>query len=172
MAYLVSFALHALPLLAALIFAVNPPSTVKTPPLIAELRPAPTPTPAAPELHLDTPEPQAEEAKASPPKPTKPTNKSAIEPAKDWQQAIKQHMRKLKAAGQFYPAEAIARNLQGDVDVLIALDENGKVAAARVEQGSGHPILDEAALRSVRSLSALSADAPRQFIFPVRFRLE
>ena len=80
-------------------------------------------------------------------------------------------MKKLDAEGQFYPAESIARGEQGEVLVLMLLDEQGKVSAARVEQGSGYPLLDAAALRAVRSLSSLPADAPRQVVLPVRFRL-
>jgi protein TonB len=80
-------------------------------------------------------------------------------------------MEKLNDAGQFYPAEAIARGFEGEVLVLIIIDESGRVTAARVEQGSGHRILDDAALRAVRSLRSLPADAPREALLPVRFRL-
>ena len=52
------------------------------------------------------------------------------------------------------------------------LDERGQVSAARVEQGSGQAILDAAALRAVRSLHSLPADAPRETLLPVRFRLK
>ena len=55
--------------------------------------------------------------------------------------------------------------------MLIIIDESGRVTAARVEQGSGHRILDDAALRAVRSLRSLPADAPREALLPVRFRL-
>ena len=47
----------------------------------------------------------------------------------------------------------------------------GKVSAARVEQGSGYPLLDAAALRAVRSLHTLPADAPREAVLQLRFRL-
>lgn len=85
---------------------------------------------------------------------------------------MREHLKKLDATGQFYPAEAIARGLEGEVLILLIIDENGKVSAARVEQGSGHAILDEAALHAVRSLQSLPADAPRQINLPVRFRLK
>jgi protein TonB len=55
---------------------------------------------------------------------------------------------------------------------LLVLDESGQVVATRVEQGSGHAILDDAALRAARSLKSLSADAPRQTVLPIRFRLK
>ena len=69
-------------------------------------------------------------------------------------------------------AEAIARGLEGEVQVLLVIDENGQVVATRLEQGSGHAILDEAALRAARSLKSLPADAPRQTVLPIPFRLK
>ena len=101
----------------------------------------------------------------------KTADKTPPQPAKTWTQAVRDHLKKLDNAGQFYPADAIARGLEGEVLVLIIIDEAGKVSAARVERGSGHPILDDAALRAVRSLQSLPADAPRQVVLPVRFRL-
>jgi protein TonB len=85
---------------------------------------------------------------------------------------VRQQLQKLDAAGRFYPAEAIARGLEGEVQVLLVIDENGQVVATRLEQGSGHAILDEAALRAARSLKSLPADAPRQTVLPIRFRLK
>ena len=55
--------------------------------------------------------------------------------------------------------------------VLLVIDENGNVVATRIEQSSGHPILDEAALRAARTLKSLPADAPQQSVLPIRFRL-
>lgn len=136
------------------------------PPLTAELRPPPATAAEAPPLRLAEP----------PPKPAAPTPAKKVAPSKppapaDWTQTIRQHLKRLDAAGQFYPAEAIARGLQGEATVLIVLDETGKVVAARIEASSGHAILDDAALRAVRSLASLPAEAPRQVLLPVRFRL-
>jgi len=165
-----SLSLHLLPLLPDFNFGQNFRLTAA--PLTAELRPPPE-TSAMPPLSL--PEPSKPQ-KAPPPqtKPRldpKPTDKAATQPAKTWTQAVREHLKKLDTAGQFYPAEAIARGLEGEVLVLVLIDEAGKVSAARVEQGSGQPVLDEAALRAVRSLQSLPADAPRQVVLPVRFRL-
>lgn len=71
----------------------------------------------------------------------------------------------------FYPAEAIAQGKEGEVLVLMFLNEAGQVSAARVEQGCPHPILNEAAVKAVRALHSLPADTPRQVVLPVRFRL-
>lgn len=167
-----SLTLHLLPFLPNFDFGQKKPPTVAF--TVAELRPPPAP--ATPPLSLpEQPKPAPPEAaKASAPeKPAK--SPAEVKPAAKtpttWTQAVREHLKKLDAAGQFYPAEAIAQGLQGQVDVLLIIDETGKVSAARVEQGSGHPILDEAALRAVRSLQSLPADAPRQVVLPVRFRL-
>ncbi|MGV0976922.1 MAG: energy transducer TonB [Azonexus sp.] len=164
-----SLLLHILPLVAQLIPASPPPP--KAPPIEATLRPPPpTPLPPPPPLTL----PEQPKTSTTPPKPPPPRPEQREKPAvsaKTWTQAVRQHLKKLDDSGQFYPEEAIARGLEGEVLVLIIIDESGQVTAARVEQGSGHRILDDAALRAVRSLRSLPADAPREALLPVRFRL-
>ena len=165
-----SLLLHLLPLVAHLHQASRPPPNA--PPINATLRPPPpAPLPPSPPLTL----PEQPKPSASPPKPPPPLRPEQREKspvaAKTWTQAIRQHLKKLDDSGQFYPEEAIARGLEGEVLVLIIIDENGAVTAARVEQGSGHRMLDDAALRAVRSLRSLPADAPREALLPVRFRL-
>lgn len=173
-AYLASVALHLLPAMPALM--AQPPRPLPPSPmpsLNVALRPPPLPP-----LKLPEPPKEASSERTPPPAPNKqqrppppPAHKPAARTA-SWTEQIRQHIRKLDQAGQFYPAEAIQRGIQGDVDVLMVLDEAGKVVAARVEHGSGHAILDEAALRAIRSLTSVPADAPRQVVLPVRFRLK
>ncbi len=160
--------LHILPFVPGLIPSpVAPPPP--PPPMAASLRPPPVePLPPPPPLTLP------EQPKPAPVKPLPEKRKPPEKPVKapkTWTQAVKQHLKKLDDAGQFYPQEAIARGLEGEVLVLIVIDESGHVSGARVEQGSGHRILDDAALRAVRSLRSLPADAPREALLPVRFRL-
>ncbi len=52
-------------------------------------------------------------------------------------------------AGPAYPELARALNQQGSVGLLLDVTAEGKVAAARVAQGSGTTTLDEAARRAV-----------------------
>ena len=52
----------------------------------------------------------------------------------------------------------------------VTLDARGRVAGARLERGSGHAILDEAAVRAARSLKSLPAGAG-ETVLPVSFRL-
>ena len=164
-----SLLLHILPFLPGLLPAAK--TTPPPPPLHASLRPPPAPAlPPPPPLTLpEQPKPAA--APTRPPPEKRPPHDKPSPAAKTWTQAVSQHLKKLNDAGQFYPPEAIARGLEGEVLVLIIIDESGRVTAARVEQGSGHRILDDAALHAVRSLRSLPADAPREALLPVRFRL-
>lgn len=70
----------------------------------------------------------------------------------------------------FYPREAVLRGLEGDVDIGVTLDASGNVIAARIDRGSGHAILDAAALAAARTLKGLPGGA-REATLPVRFRL-
>ena len=159
--------LHLLAVVPALLpqAASSPPP----PPIQAELRPPPpvAPTPPPP-LSLPEPPPKAAAPASKPP----PAAQRPPTAPKTWTQAVREQLQKLDAAGQFYPAEAIAQGLEGEVLVLLVIDENGQVVATRLEQGSGHGILDAAALRAARSLKSLPADAPRQTVLPIRFRLK
>jgi protein TonB len=49
-----------------------------------------------------------------------------------------------------YPDEARRRNLQGQLVLTVAVRRDGSVASIDVVQPSGHAILDEAAIRTVR----------------------
>lgn len=80
--------------------------------------------------------------------------------------AIEQMKRELP-----YPPEAIERGLQGEAVVLLFLDVSGNAIAARLEASSGHALLDDAAVRAARTLRSLPDSAPREVLFPVRFRL-
>lgn len=167
-----SLLLHLSPLFAGLVAEVRRPPP---PPLQATLRPPPAPEsaplPPPPPLSLpDPPKPPA--ARPAPPLPPNaaPVRKPPAA-ATTWTQAVNRHFKDLQERGLFYPEEAIAQGLEGEVLVLIVIDEGGRVVAARLEQGSGHRILDDAALRAVRSLRSLPADAPRDALLPVRFRL-
>lgn len=70
-----------------------------------------------------------------------------------------------------YPPEAVLRGLEGDVEISVSLDATGHILTARLERGSGHAILDDAALRAVRGIKTLPAGGVREATLPVRFRL-
>jgi protein TonB len=71
----------------------------------------------------------------------------------------------------YYPEEAIARGLEGEVRLLLTLDATGAVVEAQVADGSGHAILDQAAVRAAYAMGRLSGIERREIILPVRFRL-
>ncbi|WP_341743474.1 energy transducer TonB [Azonexus hydrophilus] len=136
-------------------------------PLQARLEPLP-PLAATPELLLpEPPPPPATLARSEPP-----PRKSSRTIQKTWTQAISEQFSAQQREGLFYPEEAIRHGLEGEALVLLMLDEDGQVVAARIEESSGHPLLDDAALRAVRRLHSLPANAPMESLLPVRFRLK
>lgn len=164
-----SLLFHALPFVPDLL--PRPKPAPHPPPLVAELRPPPA-APAVPQdLRIEQPPPKP--IRQPPPEPPRPqlTTSQPIPKAVGWEAAVQKQLRHLDDKGLLYPAEAISLRLEGVVQVLFVLDESGRVVAARVEEGSGHAILDQAALRAVRTLQALPADTPREAVLPVRFRL-
>lgn len=55
-----------------------------------------------------------------------------------------------RVANQHYPEQARAKNIMGDVRLMVIISPNGYVKAIRLLESSGSPILDEAAKQSVR----------------------
>jgi protein TonB len=71
----------------------------------------------------------------------------------------------------FYPPQAVAQGLEGEVILLLTLAENGQLVSASIARSSGHGLLDQAALDATRRIGALPGN-PRQTLFPVNFRLQ
>lgn len=186
-AFLFSFLIHALAMLAP---GPAPSSRSDSPALQASLRPAlQTPaaaleTPPAPEPLLtpvpaEPPPPPKETAARPKPKPAKVPQAAPRfqEPASFNGHPILQGGAAKAAFSQLsrqplYPAEAIAQGLEGEVMLLLFLDAEGNVMAARVERSSGFAVLDQAAVSAARRLKALPEGAPREAVLPVRFRLQ
>ncbi len=182
-ALLCSLALHA----AALLLLPPPAAPARAAvPLQARLRPPPA-TPAVqeppPPPREEAPPPPAEKPASAKPKPekkapAKPAPARFKEPPASFNgypvlagNAARSAFSQL-ARQPLYPPEAIARGLQGEVLLLLFLDANGNVQAARVERSSGQPLLDQAAVGAARQLKALPEGAPREAILPVRFKLD
>lgn len=72
----------------------------------------------------------------------------------------------------FYPPEAVAAGIEGEVRLLLTLDPAGIVVEAVIASSSGHPMLDRAALSAAHALRRLPGAGERELILPVVFRLE
>jgi protein TonB len=82
-----------------------------------------------------------------------------------------QHAQAALSKHLFYPPAAVEQGLEGDVVLLLALDENGRILTAEIATSSGHALLDQAALDAARQIGALPGN-PRQTLLPVSFRLQ
>jgi protein TonB len=170
LAFALSLALHGSLLLPGLLkrLPVAPPR----PALQAILRlppvPQPAPLPTEPLLKdtiaAETPEETTPLEKPAP-TPAKPSNKDTLK--RDVQIA-----RKKLSKTQFYPPEAIAQNIEGDVRLIIKIADDGKIDNVSIASSSGHAILDNAAIKTAYAMGALPGVSSRELILPVIFRLE
>lgn len=72
-----------------------------------------------------------------------------------------------------YPMLARQRKWQGSVELSFYLTPSGKVIDVRVEKSSGYSLLDESAVKSVKSLTGFPA-SPRtiRVVFPIHYVLK
>lgn len=173
-AFALSLALHAAPLLPGV--WPRPAAEAARPVLRAELRRPPAPTVPAESLlkntlDVDTEEPRTPPppAPTPPPETPRPAAKKVVAP-----QAVKREVRsaqKKLAQHLYYPPEAVARGLEGEVRLLVTLDADGGIADVRVAASSGYPILDNAAAKAAWAMGRAEASG-RELILPVIFRLQ
>ena len=182
LAFALSLALHGGLLIPGLI--KRPSAAPPRPALQALLRVPQTPTPPAETLLKNTID---DEEKASPePKqqplpppspPSQPPEKAKAKPVKtpmpkvSPKQEIEAAQRKL-AETQFYPPAAIDRGIEGEVRLIIKLTADGSVADVSLAASSGHPILDNAAIKAAYAMGRLTGATSREIILPVVFRLQ
>ncbi len=162
--------------------AMAPPSELAPPPEPEPLpqniaEPAPKPAPAKP---VAPPKPAPRAAAIEPPPAAAAAVAPALAPspsraggvaADSYLAALLRHLQ----AFRDYPYAARRTRQQGRVVVLVALQGDGAVASASVEQSSGHELLDQAALAMVRRASPFPpppAQAPRHLRFPVDYSLQ
>jgi TonB family protein len=76
-----------------------------------------------------------------------------------------------------YPAALYARKVQGNVTLRLRIDRDGQVSAdsTRIEESSGYPALDSAAVKGSQELHFIPAKLrgepmPVTILFPVYFR--
>lgn len=153
-ALLLSLGLHAVAILMPHWLA--PPAAPHAS-IEARLLPLPPPEAMAEEVSsVGTPEPQ--------PVSRTPTPPQRLEggPLRRAQAALSKHL--------FYPPEAIAQGLEGEVVLLLILAPDGRLTSAEIARSSGHALLDQAALDAAHRIGVLPG-SPRQTLFPVKFRL-
>lgn len=155
LALLSSLALHATLIVAPAWLAVRqrPPPAPRI-----EARLIPPPPPAAMAEAVST-----EATSAAAPQRVRPPTTLRGSSLRRAQSALSEHL--------FYPPEAVARGLEGDVVLLLNLADNGQLVSAAIARSSGHALLDQAALDAARRIGALPGN-PRQTLFPVSFRLQ
>ena len=139
------------------------------PPLLATLRLPPKPeTPAEPLLKntIDSEEtPQVvTPARVTPPPKQATARIAARSEAQKMQRKLSKHL--------YYPPEAVARGIEGDVWLLLKLSPDGEIVDVRIATSSGHPLLDNAAIRAAYAMGRQSGATARELIVPAYFRLE
>jgi protein TonB len=157
-ALLLSLALHA-----ALIVAPTWLATTQHPPptsIEARLMPQVKPVTMAEAVSTEADSPGTAATHPSLVAPPRRLAGSALRRA---QTALSEHL--------FYPPEAVARGLEGEVVLLLILSDRGQLVSATIARSSGHPLLDQAALDAAQHIGALPGN-PRQTLFPVSFRLQ
>lgn len=173
-------ALMPLRLLTALAFSLALHATVVLPDLLGRLtvaRPAPalravlrappkTETPPAEPLLKDTIAPEE-----APPKPESKPAAKATTPQAVAKREVQAAQRKL-SQHVYYPPEAVARGLEGEVRLIVKLSANGEVDDVSVAASSGHPLLDNAAIKAAYAMGRLTGATSRELILPVIFRLQ
>lgn len=167
-AFSLSLILHlGVPLWDALDLAAP---TIPPPPLQAELRLPRRPLVADSEpLLKNTLEPARSSIKKPPAVVKDKTLSSATRAAPKSVVAVAQ--RKL-SKHLFYPPEAVALGLEGDVRLLLILEDDGRIADVSIAASSGHPFLDKAAIRAAYAMGKVDGALSREFILPVVFRLQ
>lgn len=139
------------------------------PALEAMLRLSPEVVPAEPLLKntLDpeeTPAAQIAPVEPVPVKPTPSTRKTVQRETRLAQRKLSEHL--------FYPPEAIAQGIEGEVRLILRLGANGEVEDISVAASSGHAILDKAAIKAAYAMGRLTGVTARELILPVVFQLQ
>lgn len=124
------------------------------------------PAEAPPELIKNTI--KAEEAEAAP----RAAGRGAGTPQQLSERQMERLMERLSDT-LVYPQEALERGLEGEVVLILSQDMQGRMTQIAVASGSGHAVLDEAAVRAVRGLRGLGMEFNgKTWLFPVTFELK
>lgn len=131
----------------------------------------PPPTPPKPVVDAPAPVQQQASVAAAPPSPPLPPGPSETTPGRDsWEGRVMARLERFRR----YPVPARARRQEGVAYVRVSLSREGRLLALALENGTGHALLDQAALdtfRRAEPLPPVPADrsAPVELSFPVEF---
>ncbi|WP_416057262.1 energy transducer TonB family protein [Stenotrophomonas maltophilia] len=127
---------------------------------------------APPAAAIDAP-PASASIAAAPPTPDAPPAQTQAGAASDqWEARLMARLQRYR----YYPAAARARRQEGTAWVRVSVDRSGRLLLLRLEQSSGQPLLDEAALQTFRRAQPLPAPpdelkAPLERVVPVEYFL-
>lgn len=163
LALLLSLTLHAT-LIAAPAWLAPQQYPAPAPSIEARLLPPALPTAMAESVSTEAASPEAASPEAA-------ISRPLVAPPRSLQGRSLRRAQSALADHLFYPPEAVARGLEGEVVLLLTLAEGGRLVSATIARSSGHLLLDHAALDAARRIGALPGNPP-QTLFPVRFRLQ
>jgi protein TonB len=71
-----------------------------------------------------------------------------------------------------YPAVALRNHYEGTVIIEFVVDQQGRLADAKIQKSSGFPVLDEEALETVKNRWRFSQGKPGYFFKPFTFKMQ
>ena len=168
-----SLALHASLLLPEML--KRRPVAPPRPALQANLRLPPMPEIQAAETLLKNTLDREEAPPAHKPPPPAPAPAPAANPQPVPKSPAKREIqvaqRKL-SEHLYYPPEAVARGIEGEVRLILKLAADGHVDDVSIAASSGHSMLDNAAVKAAYAMGQLTGASSRELILPVIFRLQ
>jgi protein TonB len=144
----------------------------KAPALLATLRLPPKPEVPTESLLKNTIDAEQMPQVAVPPHimPT-PARVNAKSEARRATREIERTQRKLSKQ-LFYPPEAVERGIEGDVWLILKYSADGEIIDVGIATSSGHPILDNAAVKAAYAMPKDAGAASREEIVRAHFHLE
>lgn len=170
LAFALSLAVHSALFLPDILkrFSVAP----HRPALQATLRMPPIPeVPTADALLKNTIDAEDAPHIATPPPPLTPARPPDAQAKSVARREVQVAQRKL-SEHLFYPPEAVARGLEGEVRLIVKLNADGGVDDVSIAASSGYPILDNAAVKAAYAMGRLTGASSRELILPVFFYLQ